>query len=83
MLIEKICCNSCGGQLNVAEQARFLTCHYCGLILAVDRSETITFTRVSEQLSDVAGVENLAKDRGSLMGSQEIDGADRCRDACR
>ena len=80
-MIEKLCCNSCGGQLDVAEQVRFLTCHYCGLILAVDRSETITFTRVIEQLSEPAEVKDLAKARRSLMGSQEIDGSDRCWDS--
>lgn len=53
----------------------------------MDRSETITFTRVIEQLSEPAEFKDLATDkdlatgRGSLMGSQEIDGADRCCDS--
>lgn len=69
-MIEKLCCNSCGGPLEVPEGTRYLNCNHYGHSLAVKHSETATFTEAVEQLTEVA--EDLTEDIASVKINQEI-----------
>lgn len=71
MKLEKLACNSCGAPLEVPESANYVTCNHCSTQLAVNRSESVTFTEamdllvekteeIGEQLSDLSLHNQLA-----------------------
>jgi hypothetical protein len=74
-MIESLCCNSCGGPLEVPGETRFLKCNHCVQSPAVKRSETATFTEAIEQLAEVT--EDLAEDVASLKVNHDIFELDR------
>ena len=75
MTTEQIACNSCGAPLEVLESTRFATCHHCGARLAIQRTESATFTEAIEKLEAVTG--RLEERVDSLTTHNEIEALDR------
>src|SRR6478736_7918389 len=50
MKITKVCCQSCGADLQIDETIRYVTCNYCNAQLEVIHDATVTHTKQLERL---------------------------------
>ena len=52
MKVTKVCCQSCGADLDVDESIRFVTCNFCGARLEIVHDETTTHSRLLQELGE-------------------------------
>jgi hypothetical protein len=57
MELVRLACNGCGADIEVPDDARFVTCRYCDAKLEVKRTEGAVFTAVREAVERVERVE--------------------------
>ena len=50
--IVKLACQGCGADLEVSEGIRFMTCNFCGSKLEVVQDQSVTHTRLLEDIAD-------------------------------
>jgi hypothetical protein len=44
MTVTKVCCQSCGADLQIDESIRYVTCNYCNSVLEVVHGASVTHT---------------------------------------
>lgn len=71
MKLVSLNCNHCGAPLQVADDARFVTCQFCETQLTVEHTGTAYFTRELEELSDKT--EELADEVHRLRSDAELE----------
>ena len=64
--IVKLACQGCGADLEVSEGIRFMTCNFCGSKLEVVQDESVTHTRLLEDIADDLKVIQLQNDLEKL-----------------
>ncbi|BCX50007.1 hypothetical protein HAHE_39150 [Haloferula helveola] len=52
MKVTKVCCQSCGADLDVDESIRLVTCNFCGARLEIVHDETTTHSRLLQELGE-------------------------------
>jgi hypothetical protein len=62
MELVRLACNGCGADIEVTEDARFVTCRYCDAKLEVKHTEGATFTAVREAVKRVERVEKKTRE---------------------
>ena len=50
--ITRMLCQGCGADLDISDGIRFLNCNYCGAKLEVVQDESVSHTRVFEEVAD-------------------------------
>jgi hypothetical protein len=77
----RLACNGCGADIEVSEDARFVTCRYCDAKLEVQHTEGATFTAVREAVRRVERVEKqtreIADEVAELRAENELMELDR------
>jgi len=68
-------CNHCGAPLEVAEEAKFVTCRFCSSRLAVEHSDSAFYTRVVEAIEQQTNA--LSQDLETIKVQNEIERLDR------
>jgi LSD1 subclass zinc finger protein len=74
-------CNHCGGPLEVARGARFVTCAHCGSQLEVKQTGSAVYTEVLDQIND--RTERIERDVAEIKRQNAIEALDREWDARR
>ncbi|CAN5309814.1 hypothetical protein BH23VER1_BH23VER1_26000 [soil metagenome] len=74
--VVKLACQGCGADLSVGEDVRFVTCNFCGSKLEVVHDQTVTHTRLLEDIADDLKVIQLQNELGQLDREWE-QGRDR------
>lgn len=62
MELVRLACNGCGADIEVTEDARFVTCRYCDAKLEVRHTEGATFTAVRDAVKRVEHVEKKTRE---------------------
>jgi len=75
MSVVSLRCNSCGAPLEAPQDARYLTCGFCGAQLQVQHSGSAYYTQVLEQLA--SRTDQLAEDVADLKLQSELERVDR------
>ncbi len=66
--IVKLACQGCGSDLTLNEDVRFVTCNFCGSKLEVVHDQSVTHTRL---------LENIAGDLKVIQAQNELEQLDR------
>ncbi|MFO0565220.1 MAG: hypothetical protein U0263_06135 [Polyangiaceae bacterium] len=82
MELVKLSCNGCGADLDVPDDARFVTCRYCAARLEVGHTDGVAFTRVREAVARVEKkTERLADEVRGLQAANRALALERELDA--
>jgi DNA-directed RNA polymerase subunit RPC12/RpoP len=68
-------CHHCGASLSIPDDARYVTCRFCGSQLQVEHTESATYTRVLEKLD--ARTAEMARDLAVIKHQNALEQLDR------
>jgi LSD1 subclass zinc finger protein len=74
-ITESVACNNCGAPLQVPSGARYVNCNHCGAQLAIQRTDSVTFTEALEKIQKHA--ENLTEQVADIRRQNEVAQLDR------
>jgi hypothetical protein len=78
MELVKLGCNGCGADIELSEDARFVTCRYCDAKLEVKKTDGAIFTEVREAIEKISDdVAALKAENRVLRLQNEIEELDR------
>ena len=72
---KKVCCQSCGADLEVDESIRFVTCNFCGSKLEIVHSTTTTHSRLLEEIGEKT--DQMSEDLKVIRLQNELEQLDR------
>ena len=79
-MVEKIktlalTCSNCGASLDVPEGVRYVTCHYCGSRLQIQRSGNTVYTEILDDIDQRTA--RIAEDVDAIRLQNELEQLDR------
>lgn len=78
MELVKLSCNGCGADIELPDDARFVTCRYCDAKLEVKKTDGAIFTEVRQAIAKISDeVSSLKAENRVLRLQNEIDDLDR------
>lgn len=75
MKAKKVCCQSCGADLEVDESIRFVTCNFCNSKLEIVHDSTTTHSRLLEEIGEKT--ERMSEDLKVIRLQNELEQIDR------
>ena len=75
MKTKKVCCQSCGADLEVDESIRFVTCNFCGSKLEIVHGTTTTHSRLLEEIGEKT--DRMSEDLKVIRLQNELERVDR------
>jgi hypothetical protein len=75
MQVRKVCCQSCGADLEVDETVRFVTCNFCGSKLEIVHDTTTTHSRLLDEIDEKT--DRISEDLKVIRLQNEIERVDR------